>query len=647
MDRVHGILKTLVVLALAVATVVLTRPTPAHAIAGEGEAWPAFTESSSCGAQRVSTPHAPYSGWLSRSELLRGDFAAMFGRTVIDVHRNLELWQIPGSTENVAVHPWVVPALEKAAEGLLAAQENDLAYRINPKYTYSTASRTIAGSLRISRHAYGTAFDINASKNPNRSDNKLITDIPDWWRQSFLDAGFCWGGLWIGSKDTMHFAWQGPAFSGYTELPLPYDPVTAPARFRTPDRIIDVEVPARFGTTATLLTDFSGNGALDIVRVRSQGPDLVLDTSYASRRHNACSAANTVVAGLGSSVDDAVGLGFGDWDGRGGQDLWMVHDAEGSLRLTVRWAFGTYSAETTATTDVPTPGEGSWISTADMDANGSLDLVIIEGTELTVWAIDAHTGRTKIMIEATLPFDTSGSIALGDADLDNLPDLWSIDAGLVTIALAADSYGKPSDVQRVSGLPTHIVDFAAADYDGDGRRDLVIFDGSTKTVWLGNTPMPDGHDPEVWFEAEEPECGEDETPFDRGDLNFTSSGWVAEGSYEWRRAQGFDVGCDPEDDDCEVPLATHTMVAEFFAWIDGLDAVPGDPSLAAVRALDRAGYDLWCPVNDTGCWSELIPAAEMSARFGMFLADRRDSDFVPHRWVLPIPVRVPADAIPQ
>jgi hypothetical protein len=172
----------------------------AGAIGSEGEAWPTFTESSSCGAQRVSTPHSSHGGWLGRSELLRGDFAAMFGRTVNDVHKELVLWEIPGSFEKLAVHPWIVPALDAAGRDLVAAHADDLEYEIDNGTTYSTASRTIAGSIRISRHTYGIAFDINASKNPNRSDNKLITNIPDWWRQAFLDAGFCWGGLWIGAR---------------------------------------------------------------------------------------------------------------------------------------------------------------------------------------------------------------------------------------------------------------------------------------------------------------------------------------------------------------------------------------------------------------------------------------------------------------
>jgi hypothetical protein len=107
------------------------------------------------------------------------------------------------------------------------------------------------------------------------------------------------------------------------------------------------------------------------------------------------------------------------------------------------------------------------------------------------------------------------------------------------------------------------------------------------------------------------------------------------------------VGCDPEDEDCDTPISTHAMVAEFFSWIDGLEPVPGDPDLAAARAVARAGYATSCPVQDAACWAENIPAAELSARFGIFLADRRGEDVNPHRWIIPVADRFHMGSIPH
>jgi len=110
---------------------VFVDPLPANAIGGEGEAWPAFTESSSCGARRVSTPHAQETGWLNRDTLLRGDFAALFGRSVAQVQSDLVSWKVPGSNKTLAVHPLVLPALEQAASRIETTIDVGERYRID------------------------------------------------------------------------------------------------------------------------------------------------------------------------------------------------------------------------------------------------------------------------------------------------------------------------------------------------------------------------------------------------------------------------------------------------------------------------------------------------------------------------------------
>jgi len=267
----------------------------------------------------MSPPRANESGWLDSDTLLRGEFAAMFGRSVKQVRKNLVRWTIPGSTKVLAVHRAMLPALEQASEQINATIAGGDQYVIDGRSTFSAAARTIGASKRISLHTFGNAFDVNSLRNPFRGDNELVTDMPDWWVQSFLDAGFCWGGLWIGSKDAMHFAWQGPAFSGYTQPPEPYAPLTEAVPFVHPAASIRVEPQAVGTTIATVLTDIDNNGAIDVVRITDRGPDLLIDASVASRRHNACSSRRSLVAGIGDLARSSVALGFGDLDGRGGR----------------------------------------------------------------------------------------------------------------------------------------------------------------------------------------------------------------------------------------------------------------------------------------------------------------------------------------
>ncbi len=629
-------LRLLIPVGVAVMTV-LGLSQPASATGGEGEAWPSFTESSSCGAQRVTTPRAEDRGSMAGDELLRGEFAAMFGRTVDQVRSSLVRWEVPGSSEVLTIHDRALPAFERAASNLETSLAAGAEYRIDPASTFAAAARTIGGNSRISRHTFGIAIDVNSRSNPNRSDNTLVTDLPDWWIDAFLDAGFCWGGLWIGSKDAMHFAWQGPAFSGYDALPLPYEPLTDAVPFTSPSATIRVVPPAPRGTFTTVLADADDNGALDVVRLADTDDGLLVDASVASRRHDACSPRQSLVAGFSGVIRDAHTIGFGDWDGRGGKDLWAVNDDDGALRLIVRWKYGGYSAETSAVTGVPTPSDGAWVSTGDYDGDGNLDLFVVDGDRLKVWSVDPDSGATEILLSTANPMPGASVYFLGDADLDLHPDLWGIDSGVVRVARAASEYARVTDEYSPIGLPLRVEAAAASDYDGDGRADLVIFDGFSKRVWLGNSRLPDDLPLEVWFEmpVEERECDAPVEVSEPSVQVYSSSGRVAEGSYEWRSAHGFAVGCDPEDKGCESPHVTGTSLAEFFSWVDGLPPAAGEADLAAARAVMRAGYELPCTLGNQGCWGERVLRTAISYYFGRFIDDRRGGTPQPHRWVRP------------
>lgn len=635
-------------LAMAIGASVVAVPDAARATGGEGETWPSFTESSSCGAQRITTAHAPDSGGLGRDFILRGDYGAYFGRTVQEVFDAMVRWRVPGSSDHLAVHPWIVPALDQAADVIERELADGASYRIDPRSTFSASARTIRGSIRISRHTYGIAFDVNAPRNPFRQDNTLVTDLPGWWVAAFSDAGFCWGGSWIGSKDAMHFAWQGPAFSGYDSIPAPLPPLTRPTSYTGPSATkVRVEPRPIGDLVTTVLADVTTNGAVDVVRISVDGDDVIIDASVASRRHNACSARRSVVHDFDDHVLGAHTVGFGDWDGRGGTDLWTVEDVDGSLRLTVRWAFGGYSAETSVVTDVPTPSSGAWITTADVDVDGALDLVVADRGRLTVWDVDPETGATNRQLDVADPFPAATARFLGDVDLDNRPDLMAIVDGFVATAEADDEFAASTARQRPAGLPADPLDVVGSDYDGDGRVDVVAFDGIWKRVWLGNTPLPDGEALETWFEADEPECDEFESTWQRDELRFSTSGWVAIGSHEWRDRNGLPVGCDPEGEDCRPEPVTVRSFAEFLAWIDGLSPVSPNADQAAAFAVERAGYALPCAADDRPCLASPMLRTDVSAYFGMFLADRHGAVPDPHRWALPTPIAIPSSTTPR
>lgn len=63
---------------------------------------------------------------------------------------------------------------------------------------------------RLSNHSHGIAVDLNATKNPMTSDNRVHTDMPPWMIELAKKYGLSWGGAYSGKrKDPMHFEFLG------------------------------------------------------------------------------------------------------------------------------------------------------------------------------------------------------------------------------------------------------------------------------------------------------------------------------------------------------------------------------------------------------------------------------------------------------
>jgi len=113
----------------------------------------------------------------------------------------------------VRVHRKIAPALARVEQRLIRARTADA--RLAPflrRLSGGFAQRKIAGTDRISAHAFGIAVDLDSSQ----SDYwRWQRDKPLRWRnripQAIVDAfeaeGFIWGGRWY-HYDTMHFEYR-------------------------------------------------------------------------------------------------------------------------------------------------------------------------------------------------------------------------------------------------------------------------------------------------------------------------------------------------------------------------------------------------------------------------------------------------------
>ncbi|MBB6224570.1 M15 family metallopeptidase [Rhizobium leguminosarum] len=88
-------------------------------------------------------------------------------------------------------------------QGLIDGLE-EVGYKIKSIGGYNY--RNIAGTNKLSNHAFGDAIDINPGTNP--MGRRLVTDMPSSVSALAAQNGLTWGGDWNSKKDAMHFEVQ-------------------------------------------------------------------------------------------------------------------------------------------------------------------------------------------------------------------------------------------------------------------------------------------------------------------------------------------------------------------------------------------------------------------------------------------------------
>jgi hypothetical protein len=463
---------------------------------------PSFTESPGCdGAYGISGPYAPHGGYLGPEEPVPGPWGDFFGRTMQQVHSRMALVELPGADRpfTLYVHQRVVPALERVIANLEREAAAGRRYTIRANYTGSYNPITIPGTRRFSFHAVGAAIDINSNTNPYRADNVLVTDMPAWFVKAWTDAGWCWGGDWQDVKDPMHFSWRGPLYASGYEVPAPFAPATAAAAFRRSVSFATGLAEAPVGSIH-LVADLDRDGAPDAIRLRAWTPygHLGVEVAIAQHDFETCLLHDATV----KAPRAGAGHALADWTGDGRPDLWAFDTSGEMLRVEVyRWKTG-FRTRAVILPEVPPEGAVAFLA-GDYDRDGRSDLYLVRSGSpgsVEVWA-----GRrfTRLLAQADLPGVVSADdrVALGDFDVDGVPDVYLLAAGAgatLRVALGGRAFALAGPVQ--TGVGAHPGStLQIADYDGDGREDLIFFDQSGRvTVYLGGQRAADA-DLAGWF----------------------------------------------------------------------------------------------------------------------------------------------------
>jgi len=481
------------IVAVFISALALGMPAPSVAN-GAGLGGANFAESRGC-APFTPGPQRPLvgtSGAMSTSTIIKGPWGDMFGRNYAQVSQSLVNWRVPGSNRTMRVHERIIPALDQVADSLNAHLASGKSYDVYSAHAW--VWRTVGGSFRPSTHAMGTGFDINPSDNPYSRDNVLRTNMPDWFVQSFVDAGFCWGGDWVDIKDAMHFSWSGPgATPNYPGRPAPYPPVTAASGYQGSVVSFVSGVSTASGTTITT-GDVTGDGAPEVVQLSPSG------------RIEAAGAAGgySTIAVRDVSPTGASGSLLGDYDLDGRADVW-VPDRSGPLLAFDVWTFASsFQQSDRVVTGVPSTSTLLMLGMYDDDFLP--DVYAYDGTEFSVYG--SLNGYNSITVQLAMPLAANATwhFSTGDHDVDGQSDIFAVSNGAtptLSIRLA-----NGSNVMMSPGLSVtqgSAVDFS--DYDGDGRDDMFVLTGSSLSIALGGGAVGV---PDSWF------ANESTPPYDAG-----------------------------------------------------------------------------------------------------------------------------------
>ncbi len=240
------------------------------------------------------------------------------------------------------------------------------------------------------------------------------------------------------------------------------------------------------------IADFDGDGMSDVVTANSgRGGGGGISVFRNASTLGAISLTNR----MDYPVDTAHRVAAGDLDGDGKPDLAVSANSPRQISVfrntSNLGSLGFAQALTINTADYPNS-----VAIADIDRDGRQEILATVANVLSVYLNGSSAGSFDFSLRTDFPaLDTPDGFAVGDFDANAKPDLIvaNVRSDRVSVFLNESVPGSLS-LTRLDfpsgGFPR---DLAVADFDLDGRSDVVVsYDGSENVALLRNRLTPSG-----------------------------------------------------------------------------------------------------------------------------------------------------------
>jgi hypothetical protein len=232
--------------------------------------------------------------------------------------------------------------------------------------------------------------------------------------------------------------------------------------------------------------DLDGDGDLDLVSANESGHNL---TAFLQKTPGSFGADPLVLSEPGTTVG-VLSVAPADLDGDGDQDLASLVRT-GRLVVFFQSSSGSFADPPLV---LENPGRGFSVSVADMDGDGDLDLVsaIFDGLTIHHQLSPGSFAGSPLVLGDSETTDVPQSVATADLDADGDVDLVSanIDGNDLTVFLKTSPSSFSSFSLGGPGITVSPASITAEDLDGDGDLDLASanYNGNNLTAFFQLAP---------------------------------------------------------------------------------------------------------------------------------------------------------------